>query len=56
MNTEGEKRSIRAIIDSTHTFEGAGFPVTRPFPTQRLMDCDPFLLLDEMGPMQLAAR
>lgn len=55
MNTDKEKRSIRAVIDSTHTFEGAGFPVTRPFPTQQLMDFDPFLLLDEMGPMQLAA-
>lgn len=54
MNKPESKRSIRAIIDSTHTFEGAGFPVTRPFPTQRLMDFDPFLLLDEMGPMQLA--
>ncbi len=55
MNKEIKKRSIRAIIDSTHTFEGAGFPVTRPFPTEQLMDFDPFLLLDEMGPMQLAA-
>lgn len=48
-------RSVQAVIDSTHTFEGAGFPVTRPFPTETLMDFDPFLLLDEMGPMKLAA-
>lgn len=50
-----QARSVRAVIDSTHTFEGAGFPVTRPFPTETLMDFDPFLLLDEMGPMKLAA-
>ncbi len=53
--TPAQARSVRAVIDSTHTFEGAGFPVTRPFPTEELMDFDPFLLLDEMGPMKLAA-
>ncbi len=53
--TPAQARSVRAVIDSTHTFEGAGFPVTRPFPTEQLMDFDPFLLLDEMGPMKLAA-
>ena len=30
--------------------EGAGFSVRRPFPTPRLAQVDPFLLLDEMGP------
>jgi redox-sensitive bicupin YhaK (pirin superfamily) len=31
--------------------EGGGFPVRRPFPTPELADIDPFLLLDEMGPV-----
>ncbi len=46
-------RKAKRVITSTKTTEGAGFTVHRPFPTQQLMDFDPFLLLDEMGPMQL---
>ena len=30
--------------------EGEGFLVHRPFPTRSLVDFDPFLLLDRMGP------
>ncbi|MCI0434981.1 MAG: pirin family protein [Gemmatimonadetes bacterium] len=33
--------------------EGEGFLVHRPFPTRELSDIDPFLLLDEMGPVEL---
>ncbi|HXZ08575.1 MAG TPA: pirin family protein [Paraburkholderia sp.] len=36
------------------TVEGGGFIVHRPFPTRLLMDFDPFLLLDEMGPVDYA--
>jgi redox-sensitive bicupin YhaK (pirin superfamily) len=43
-------RSVSRIINSTKTTEGGGFIVSRPFPTNTLMDFDPFLLLDEMGP------
>jgi quercetin 2,3-dioxygenase len=43
-------RSVAQIINASRTFEGEGFPVRRPFPTRALMDFDPFLLLDEMGP------
>ncbi len=46
-------RSIAGITDSVETMEGEGFLVHRPFPTQHLSDFDPFLLLDEMGPMDL---
>jgi quercetin 2,3-dioxygenase len=38
------------IINSVKTTEGGGFIVDRPFPTDDLLDFDPFLLLDEMGP------
>jgi hypothetical protein len=48
-------RSVSRIIQSVSTLEGAGFVVNRPFPTPELSDFDPFLLLDEMGPVELGA-
>ena len=48
-------RSIARIVQSVETLEGEGFLVHRPFPTAALADFDPFLLLDEMGPKDLAA-
>src|ERR1700755_1315381 len=48
------ERSVSAIIDSIETFEGGGFLVRRPFPQAAMSDFDPFLLLDEMGPMNVA--
>jgi redox-sensitive bicupin YhaK (pirin superfamily) len=47
-------RNVVRIVTSTRTREGGGFIVHRPFPTQMLMDFDPFLLLDEMGPVDYA--
>jgi quercetin 2,3-dioxygenase len=47
-------RSVSRIINSTRTLEGEGFVVNRPFPTPALSDFDPFLLLDQMGPVTLA--
>ncbi|MCZ7664250.1 MAG: pirin family protein [Thermoleophilia bacterium] len=44
-------RRVIDIIDAITTREGGGFPVRRPFPTQDLDQVDPFLLLDEMGPV-----
>ena len=44
-------RSIAHIFPAVRTTEGGGFVVHRPFPTRQLMDFDPFLLLDEMGPV-----
>lgn len=46
-------RSVARIVDSVRTLEGAGFVVRRPFPTRTLDHVDPFLLLDEMGPVDL---
>ena len=46
-------RSVAHVVDAVETTEGAGFIVHRPFPTRTLDHLDPFLLLDEMGPMQL---
>jgi hypothetical protein len=47
-------RTVAHVVDAVETVEGAGFIVHRPFPTQTLDHLDPFLLLDEMGPMELA--
>ncbi|MEA2641866.1 MAG: quercetin 2,3-dioxygenase [Chloroflexota bacterium] len=47
-------RSVQGILDSVRTIEGGGFSVRRPFPTQTLSFFDPFLLLDEMGPVDYA--
>ena len=50
-----DSRTVLRILDSTKTVEGEGFLVHRSFPTHFLPDIDPFMLLDEMGPMDLAA-
>ena len=47
-------RTIRHTVAAQRTVEGGGFVVHRPFPTRMLMDFDPFLLLDEMGPVDYA--
>lgn len=44
-------RSIAGVITAHRQLEGGGFPVRRPFPTRGLELVDPFLLLDEMGPV-----
>ena len=46
-------RSVSRVIKGIPTLEGAGFLVHRPFPSDALSDFDPFLLLDEMGPMDV---
>ena len=46
-----KNRSIDKIINSLKTIEGDGFIVNRSFPTNSISYIDPFLLLDEMGPM-----
>ncbi|MEU9078467.1 pirin family protein [Kitasatospora sp. NPDC048538] len=47
-------RSTTTVIDPVHTFEGAGFPVRRPFPVAELPMLDPFLMVDQTGPLLLA--
>jgi len=47
-------RQVSRVMPSLRTVEGAGFVVHRPFPTRLMMDFDPFLLLDEMGPTDYA--
>lgn len=47
-------RTVEGIVNSIETLEGAGFPVRRPFPKASFSMFDPFLLLDEMGPVDVA--
>ena len=46
--------TVSGIVNSIETLEGGGFLVRRPFPKASFSDFDPFLLLDEMGPMDVA--
>jgi redox-sensitive bicupin YhaK (pirin superfamily) len=41
-------------LAARRTVEGGGFVVRRPFPTPEMSTFDPFLLLDEMGPVDYA--
>jgi len=50
----GGRRTVAGIVNSIETLEGGGFLVRRPFPKAAFSEFDPFLLLDEMGPMNVA--
>jgi len=50
-STRALERPVVSVVDSVRTLEGGGFPVRRPFPTPQLMQVDPFLLLDHLGPV-----
>lgn len=47
-------RETTRIVTAHHQREGAGFVVRRPLPTAGLTMADPFLLLDELGPVDYA--
>jgi quercetin 2,3-dioxygenase len=51
LDTTRLERPVVEVVDSVRTLEGGGFPVRRPFPTKELMQVDPFLLLDHLGPV-----
>lgn len=42
------------VVPAPQVVEGGGFVVRRPFPVQGLSYVDPFLLIDEMGPVDYA--
>lgn len=47
-------REVQRIVTSHRQTEGGGFIVRRPLPTAGLVAFDPFLLLDELGPIDYA--
>lgn len=53
LNSEIKGRTVAGVVNSIETLEGGGFLVRRPFPTPAFSEFDPFLLLDEMGPMEV---
>ncbi len=46
-------RSVEKIVPALETPEGDGMLVHRAFPARGFTEFDPFLLLDEMGPMEV---
>jgi redox-sensitive bicupin YhaK (pirin superfamily) len=47
-------RDVVRTVTAQVQFEGEGFQVRRPFPSQQLALADPFLLLDHMGAVEYA--
>jgi redox-sensitive bicupin YhaK (pirin superfamily) len=47
-------RNVERILTSHRQLEGGGFVVRRPFPSATVSLVDPFLLLDELGPIDYA--
>ncbi|HVP61775.1 MAG TPA: pirin family protein [Myxococcaceae bacterium] len=45
-------RPVSRVLQAHTQQEGGGFVVRRPFPVPGLVQIDPFLLLDEMGPVE----
>jgi len=45
------RREVIRVVTSHRQREGAGFIVRRPFPTAGFRQADPFLMLDELGPI-----
>ncbi|KAA8887021.1 pirin family protein [Nocardia colli] len=45
------ERPVRTVVSAPKQREGAGFEVRRPFPSVDLRTADPFILLDQMGPV-----
>jgi redox-sensitive bicupin YhaK (pirin superfamily) len=52
--TDATERVVRSVTDATSGFEGEGFPVRRAFAGVELADLDPFVHLDQMGPVEYA--
>ncbi len=45
------QRPVVGVVTANTQREGAGFEVHRPFPSLELRSADPFILLDQMGPV-----
>src|SRR5436305_4032794 len=50
MGTSAERQVVK-VVQAHRQREGGGFIVRRPVPTMGLEQIDPFLLIDEMGPV-----
>lgn len=52
LNVPEMSRAVQRVVRGVRRREGAGFVVHRPFPQEELALVDPFLLLDELGPVR----
>jgi redox-sensitive bicupin YhaK (pirin superfamily) len=50
--SQPQVRETEKVVSSHRQLEGAGFIVRRPLPAPGLVALDPFLLIDEMGPIE----
>jgi hypothetical protein len=48
------ERKVSLVLPAADVLEGGGFLVHRPFPVQGVMQVDPFLMIDELGPVEYA--
>ena len=48
------EREVARILEAHRTMEGGGFPVKEAIPCSGISHVDPFLLIDEMGPVTWA--
>lgn len=55
VKNETKTRSVLQVTNAKTTLEGEGFVVHRAFPNGSLREFDPFLLLDEMGPIEISS-
>jgi quercetin 2,3-dioxygenase len=53
--TTPEGRRTTGLLPGVATPEGEGIVVYRPFPSKAVREIDPFLLLDRLGPVTIAA-
>jgi len=54
INTVANYRSVSRVFTAPRAQDGDGVELRRAFPGAALMDLDPFLLLDQLGPTDLA--
>jgi quercetin 2,3-dioxygenase len=54
-SVQKQRATIRQLVPVAQVMEGEGFLVNRPFPTRGLSYIDPFLLVDEFGPVNFKA-
>jgi quercetin 2,3-dioxygenase len=52
--TDTKTRKVAFTVPGQRTLEGGGLEIRRAFPTAQIEDVDPFLLLDQMGPLPIA--
>jgi hypothetical protein len=56
VSDETKIRSVFQVTNAKTTLEGEGFVVHRAFPNGSIREFDPFLLLDEMGPIVVSSE